>query len=151
MLQPILLTSRRSCHEQGNWYLQEGDHQFTFSLTSHPSDWKNGYHQALEHNEPLIAVFNPVKVEAKLPLELSFISIDKPNVAISTIKKSENEDKAIIRFYETEGLDSNIKLKSYFKINGLIKCSLIEEDQNAISEKPQVEIGKFAIETFKLN
>jgi len=151
MLQPILLASRRSCHGQGNWYLQEGDHQFSFSLTSHPSDWENGYHQALEHNEPLIPVFNPDKVEAKLPTKLSFVSIDKSNVAISTIKKSENEDKAIIRVYETEGLDTIINLESYFKINKLIKCNLIEEDQNDIPEKLQVEIGKFAIETFKLN
>ena len=150
ILQPILLASRRSCHGQGNWYLQEGDHQFNFSLTSHPADWKKGYHQAIEHNEPLIAVFNPVKVEEKLPLELSFISIDKANVSISTIKKSENEDKTIMRIYETEGLDSKVKIDSYFNFNKSIKCNLIEEDQNNSPKKPQVEIGKFAIETFKL-
>ena len=31
----MLLASRRSCHGQGNWYLQEGDHRYRFSLTSH--------------------------------------------------------------------------------------------------------------------
>ncbi|MGB8317686.1 MAG: glycoside hydrolase family 38 C-terminal domain-containing protein, partial [Ignavibacteriaceae bacterium] len=35
LLQPLLLASRRSCHWQGNEYLQTGDHHFEFSLTSH--------------------------------------------------------------------------------------------------------------------
>ena len=42
VLQPILLASRRSCHWEGNEYLQTGDHHFRFSITSHKPGWKNG-------------------------------------------------------------------------------------------------------------
>jgi len=151
MLQPVLLASRRSCHSQGNWYLQEGDHHYSFSLTSHPSDWRNGYRQALEHNEPLIAVFNPEKTQGELPPELSFMRMDQSNVTISTIKKSETEDKAIIRLYETEGAGTTVTLKSYFSVNNLIKCNLIEQKSAAVMNNPQIDIGKYAIETFELD
>ncbi len=56
ILQPVLLASRRSCHWEGNWYLQEGDHRFSFSLTSHEPGWKNGYRFAEGVAAPLMAV-----------------------------------------------------------------------------------------------
>ncbi|MCK7473252.1 MAG: hypothetical protein MZV49_06380 [Rhodopseudomonas palustris] len=56
VLQPILLASRRSCHGEGNWYLQEGDHHYRFSLTSHAAGWRNGYRAGIAANAPLIAV-----------------------------------------------------------------------------------------------
>ncbi|NOX89063.1 MAG: hypothetical protein GXO77_08555, partial [Calditrichaeota bacterium] len=56
ILQPLLLASRKSCHREGNWYLQKGDHSFHFSLTSHKGDWKYGYRTAKEANQPLIPV-----------------------------------------------------------------------------------------------
>jgi len=35
VLQPILLSSHKSCHGEGNWYHQTGTHRFEFSLTSY--------------------------------------------------------------------------------------------------------------------
>ena len=46
ILQPVLLASRKSCHGEGNYYLQPGDHNYTFSIYSHKGDWKNGYRSA---------------------------------------------------------------------------------------------------------
>jgi alpha-mannosidase len=151
LLQPVLLASRRSCHGMGNWYLQEGDHQFEFSLTSHPPGWENGFHSALEHNEPLLTVFNPGRMRPKLPPELSFFNVDKPNVIISAIKKNDTRDNTIIRFYETEGTSSVVKLDSYFPVDKLEKCNLIEEPKEEIFYNQEVRIGKYAVETFKLN
>lgn len=151
VLQPVLLASRRSCHGQGNWYLQEGNHHYSFSITSHPSDWRNGYHSALEHNEPLIALFNPGgKARGKLPPELGFICPDKPNVTISTIKKSETGNKAIIRLYETEGTGSTVTLESFFPVHKLTKCNLIEQKEPGVTEHLRLDIGQYAIETFEL-
>ena len=52
VLQPVLLASRRSCHGEGNWYLQEGDHHYRFSLTSHAAGWRNGYRAGIAANSP---------------------------------------------------------------------------------------------------
>src|SRR5690606_862625 len=114
VLQPVLLASRRSCHHLGNWYLQKGDHHYTFSITSHSATSKISFQSALEQNEPLIPVFNPiitdVNTKRKIPTKLSFVNIDKPNVIISTIKKCETENKIVLRLYETIGEKTNIKL-----------------------------------------
>ena len=148
ILQPILLASRRSCHSLGNWYLQEGDHHFSFSITSHPSDWKRGYQKALEQQEPLIGYFDPEKKERELPMVLGFMGTNKSNVTISTIKKSETGENVIIRFCEMEGVDTRMNLDSFFPVKNLVKCSLIEEKKEGSYKKSQIEIGKYAVDTF---
>ena len=40
ILQPVLLASRKSCHGEGNYYLQPGDHNYTFSIYSHKETGK---------------------------------------------------------------------------------------------------------------
>jgi len=150
MLQPVLLASRRSCHSQGNWYLQEGDHHYSFSLTSHPSDWRNGYRHALEHNEPMTVVFNPGKTGGELPPELSFLSADQSNITISAVKKSETGNTMIIRLYETEGTDTPVNLKSHFRLNNMARSNLIEQT-GAAAEKSLIAVGRYAIETFEVN
>jgi len=148
MLQPVLLASRRSCHGQGNWYLQEGDHHYSFSLTSHPSDWRGGYRQALEHNEPMTVVFNPGNSGRELPPELSFLGTDRPNITISAVKKRENGNTMIIRLYETEGTDTDFHLQSYFRLNSLTRTNLIEQPETVVEK---TAIGRYAIETFEVN
>ena len=56
ILQPVLLASRKSCHSEGNYYLQPGDHNYTFSIYSHKGDWKNGYRYGTQSNQPLKAI-----------------------------------------------------------------------------------------------
>ena len=51
VLQPILLASRRSCHGEGDWFLQEGDHHYRFSLTARGPGWRSGYRQGIQPDE----------------------------------------------------------------------------------------------------
>ena len=88
ILQPILLASRKSCHWEGNEYLQTGDHSFSFSMTSHQSGWQNGALFGRQSNEKLLAVKqNHLFENALLPESLSFLKTDQSNVEISTFKK----------------------------------------------------------------
>jgi alpha-mannosidase len=48
VLQPLILATRKSCHAEGNWYEQKGDHSYRFSLTSHKPDWKQAYKPGIE-------------------------------------------------------------------------------------------------------
>ena len=64
LLQPVLLASRRSCHSLGNWYLQKGDHQYQFSLTSFAGGWRNNIHFGNEVNGPFPAVAAPSELRA---------------------------------------------------------------------------------------
>lgn len=154
VLQPLLLASRRSCHGEGNEYLQAGDHHFSFSLTSHHPDWKNGYKFGRQSNEKLFVVFDPPASENEtLPEEISFFSVDRENAIISTIKKCEDDNSLIVRVYESEGKEGSSNLTSHFNLKKAFKTNIIEEEGVEISTNINhlnLDIGKHAIETFKL-
>ncbi|MFH0762066.1 MAG: glycosyl hydrolase-related protein [Bacteroidota bacterium] len=154
ILQPILLASRKSCHWKGNWYLQPGDHQYSFSVLSHQPGWQNGYHFGMQANNPLIAIAGqkPGR-ETFLPAEKSFFSVSQNNVLISTIKKCEDDNSLIVRLYDIEGKDSEVKLNTFFPLTGGEHTNIIEEEGKPMpvsGQSFQTKIGHHAIETFKL-
>ncbi|RPH35936.1 alpha-mannosidase, partial [bacterium] len=154
VLQPILLASRKSCHGLGNWYLQEGDHHYRFSIFSHASGWENGYREAIQANNPLIPVVGPAPgTGLSLPMEKSFFSTSGNNVLLSTIKKCDDDDQVIARCYEMEGRDSDVQLQLPVSITRAELTNIIEEEGKVIPSgylNIAVKFGHHAIETFKL-
>ena len=154
VLQPILFASRRSCHGEGNEYLQTGDLHFSFTLTSHKPGWENGYHTGMEANEKLRSVWMPKPyVTASLPEELSFFSTNIDSVIISTVKKAEDDNNTVIRVYNISGKETEVKLKSFNKFTKAFKTNLIEEPINTIIIEDNCihqTIGKYSIETFNV-
>jgi len=146
VLQHLLLASRTSCHWEGNEYSQEGSHSYNHILTSNKVGDIVGNRMAKQHNDPLHVVLYPSKsVHASLPESTSFFAIDKGNIIITALKKAEDVDELVLRMYDTEAIDSEVKLKSFFKIKGLQKTNIIEENRKPISK---IKVPKFSIETF---
>ena len=154
VLQPVLLASRKSCHGQGNYYLQPGNHSFRFSLYSHQGDWKNGYRQGTQTNQPSHAVVvNTAHTEGHLPETFSFASVLGRGVVISTIKKCEDDDAVVLRCYDIEGKDVQAKFSLFRNIVKAQHTNMIEEEGKDIpsaSKSFDYKIGHHAIETFKL-
>jgi alpha-mannosidase len=154
LLQPLLLASRRSCHGEGNEYLQAGDHFFFFAFTSHKPGWENGFRHAKQANEKLHAVVNPIACKkASLTEEKSFFSTDKKNVIISAVKKAEDEVTVVLRLYEIEGRDTEVELVFDPAFTKAFQTSLTEDNRNEIkvySGKISFKLGHQAIETIKL-
>ncbi len=154
VLQPVLLASRKSCHGEGNDYLQTGDHEFSFSFSSHKPGWENGYRSGVEANHPFFVVLDPYQMaKPELPEQQSFFSLDKVNTMITAIKKSEDGDGIIIRWYETEGKNTELTLNSYFKIREAKGVNLIEEPEKGIPFKNKsvsLKTTKYSIETIQL-
>lgn len=152
VLQPLLLAARRSCHGEGNEYLQTGDHHFSFSINSHKSGWENGYKKALEANEELQAVLNPtIYKNATLPAELSFFTTDKHNLIISTVKKAEDENGFIVRVYDICGKDTEAKISTFNAFNKAWKTDLLEypsQEIKATNSDAEIFVSHHAIETF---
>ena len=74
ILQPVLLASRRSCHGEGNFYLQPGNHSYTFTFTSGTGTWKNSIQSGKQANMPLQPlVVNAQKKQGGLPENQSFV------------------------------------------------------------------------------
>lgn len=151
MLQPILLASRKSCHGEGNEYLQTGNHSFHFSLTSHQPGWQNGASFGRQSNEPLIAVksIHSIK-EAALPETLSFFGADGKNVFISTIKKAEDCNEAVIRIFSLDGKDQLVNITGFWKIREAYASTLTETKIKPITTNSNIIkllLGHHAIET----
>jgi len=154
VLQAVLLASRRSCHGEGNWYLQEGDHDFRFSIVSHAPGWRNGYRRGIQANCPLFAVVHPSPAVGRtLPEVKSFFSVSSPNVLLSTIKKSEDDDSVVLRCYDIEGKDADVQLDFFVPCEKAELVSMIEEGGKTIPSLKnglKLKVGHHAIETIKL-
>jgi alpha-mannosidase len=154
MLQPILLASRKSCHGEGNDYLQTGNHTFLFSITSHQPGWINGAHFGRQANEPLMPAWaDHHLVDASLPESLSFFNTNQENVLISTVKKAEGSDETIIRLVDMDGKDKPISINGFKNIKQAEQTNLIEETVKSLPVKDntvQMQLGHHAIETIKL-
>ena len=87
-LQPMLLSTRKSFHGQGNVYLQEGDHHFYLSLTSDRPGWRAGYHWGAEMQYPLIAEeAGAGNGNKSLPAKQSFCQVEPANVIFEHAEK----------------------------------------------------------------
>ena len=94
-----------------NQIADQGFHEFTYSLYPHPGDWKAGntMRQGYELNYPLIPVIaqshaGPWKARQ------GFSRIDSANVILTVMKKAEDDDGLIFRFYEFEGRPAEVHL-----------------------------------------
>jgi alpha-mannosidase len=154
VLQAVLLASRRSCHGEGNWYLQEGDHYYHFSIVSHAPGWRNGYRPGIQANVPLFVVLEPAPAAgAALPEAKSFFSFSAGNVLFSTIKKAEDDETVIVRCFDMEGRDADVRLDVFAPIDKAEKVNMIEEEGTAIPSQSnglRLKISHHAIETLKL-
>ena len=93
------------------------------------------------------------KREDGLPENMSFLQVDKNNVIVSTMKKTDNENSYIIRLFEAKGEDTDVRITLPFQVKRLWRTDMIEEngkeiqhDNNSFSTR----IGHNAIETFKI-
>ena len=71
---------------------------------------------------------------ADLPTEASLVSIDKPNVLLTSMKKGEDGDFLVVRLCEMEGKDTEVTLSLPGEVVSAERLDLLEfvlEDGNA--------------------
>ena len=90
---------------------------------------------------------------ASLPEEKSFFAVSSANVLISTIKKAEDDEDVVLRFYEIEGQDTPAVFNSFVPFSSGEWTNIIEEEGRSMPVKGQsfdIKVGHYAIETLKL-
>ena len=125
-----------------------GMHEFTYSLYSHKKDFKSAgvIKRAYELNNPLYVLKTSSHDGSLPPGQGSFLSFNKDNLLISTIKKAEQKEGFIIRFYEAYG-----KKVDRFNISSLLPIKIIEET-NLIEKKVKktMSVKPFEIKTYRI-
>ncbi len=92
-------------------HADEGRHHFTYSLYPHAGDWKQAQsvRRGYELNYKLQA-FQAESHGGALGPQHSFARIEPANVVLTALKKAEDEDALIFRFYEWAGAKTQVKL-----------------------------------------
>ena len=93
-------------------HADEGHHEFTYSLYPHSGGWKDALtiRRGYELNYRLISM--PVEKHAgALAPEHSFLHTQNENIIVTALKKSEEDDALILRFYEWAGKDGDVELQ----------------------------------------
>jgi len=154
LIQPILMASRRSCHGEGNEYLQLGDHHFSFSLFVQEAGWQKGFHEGKQAQNKLYSVIDPVRAKyTPLAEAQSFFSTKGGLTFLSAIKKSDNDNSLIMRLVEMDGKDQDVDLEMFMSVKNLLRTNLIEGDGKDMRQSGKVfdiKLGKNSIETFQL-
>ncbi len=93
-------------------HADEGHHEFTYSLYPHAGTWRDAQtvRRGYELNYKLLAIRSQ-KHDGTLPAEYSFVKIESDNVVLTAVKKSEDDDSLVLRFYEWDGKEVDVKLQ----------------------------------------
>jgi alpha-mannosidase len=134
----------------------QGHHEFTYSLYAHAGNWDAGgtTQQAYELNFPLIALAAG-NHSGTLPAKHSFVQIEPRNVILTAAKKAEDDDGLIIRFYESSGRASQVKLGLPAKAVGAFETNLMEKQERPLPLEGngsgiRLSIGAYEIKTVKV-
>ncbi len=110
-----------------------GLQRFAYALYPHAGDWRQAetVRRAYEFNVPV--QFAPVRHEAveggaALPASLSLVAPDTPNLIIETVKKAEDDDALIVRFFETSGQRGGATLTFARPVRSAVEVNLMEEE-----------------------
>lgn len=154
LIQPILMASRKSCHGEGNDYLQLGDHHFCFSLFVQDPGWQKGFHVGKQAQNKLYKVLEPVRAKnTPLAETQSFFDTNDDLTLLSTIKKSDDDNSVIIRMVEMEGKSKDVEIKLFTPVKNLYRTNLIEGEEKDMRQSGgviDIPLEKNSIETFKL-
>lgn len=131
LLQHVLLSTRKSlAWNPDNWFTQKGSHRYRMSLLPHKGDWRLRYREALDFNYPLWA-FSDSYGQSGQPagMSQSFLRLDPANLVLTALKRSEDDNRLVLRFYEAEGFKTPAQIHFAKPISQAWRASLIEYDE----------------------
>ena len=105
----------------------KGEHFFTYTLFPHAGNFREAgtVQLAYDLNCPMQA-FPIGKQNGTLPESYSFLSCDKDNFIVETVKKAEADDGIIVRGYESYNMRTKVTLQAGFDVKQAYLCDLLE-------------------------
>lgn len=146
----IALTLIKSGIEPNKTADQE-EHVFTYALYPHKEMWSavGTVQEAYKLNQPAYATKGELKNTGK-----SFISTDKDNIIIETVKPAENGDGMIVRLYDCENSLTKVTLTfAEGMLESVEECNLMEEkeaDIEACGNSFTVSVKPYEIKTYRV-
>jgi alpha-mannosidase len=135
----------------------QGLHEFTYALYPHQGNWETGntMQQAYELNYPMIPFATSLH-GGSLPSQHSFVHIEPGNVILTVVKKSEDDNALIFRFYEFAGKQTQVRLHLPEKAVGAFETNLMEKQEHplpleASGREVVIPTGPYEIKTVEVS
>ncbi len=92
-------------------FTDQGTQRFSYILLPHERTWRQTgtVRLAAELNQPPIALADTYH-PGPLPQKASYLSVEQENIVLGSMKKAEDNDDAILRFYETQGCATQARI-----------------------------------------
>jgi alpha-mannosidase len=115
-------------------HADEGFHEFTYALYPHAGGWKAAEteRRGFELNYPLIP-FTTFPHQGVLPASHSFVQIEPGNVILTAVKKAEDNDALVFRFFEFEGKTGEVHLHFPEAASQAVQVNLMEKQDAPLS------------------
>ena len=135
-------------------HADEGQHEFTYSLYPHGGTWREAetVRQGYGLNYGLLST-NAEKHEGALAPQHSFLQVEPQNVVVTAVKKAEDDDALILRFYEWAGRETDVRLHLPPGAQTASETDLMERATETLSLDNQtctVHTKPYAIQTVKI-
>jgi alpha-mannosidase len=93
-------------------HADEGHHEFTYSLYPHGAGWKDALtvRRGYELNYKLVQLAVG-RHEGRLPAQHSFLEPKSDNIIVTAVKKAEDDQAWILRFYEWAGKQGDVAIQ----------------------------------------
>jgi alpha-mannosidase len=131
-----------------------GRQQFSYSLYPHAGSWKQAdtERRAYEFNDKLHAS-QVESHQGTLPATHSFVQLEPNNLVLTAMKKSEDGNSLILRFYEWAGKKTDAKITVPAGVSEAVETNLMEHDLKDASAQLTVHGDEVVVgvEPFSIN
>ena len=132
------------------------DYAFEYALQHYDGDWKQAevYKHGQEFQHLPLAV--QTSSSGDLPQEFSFLKISPNNLILSALKKAEDSDEVILRFFETKGESTMAEVRLFRRVKRAMVVNLLEQEEYDLKSESErnklvMDVKPFEIVTLKLN
>ncbi|MGA7852383.1 MAG: glycoside hydrolase family 38 C-terminal domain-containing protein [Candidatus Acidiferrales bacterium] len=109
-----------------------GHHHFSYALYPHAGDWKQAL--TVRHGYDFNYKLQAMQVQAhvgKWPPRQSLATIEPENVVLTAVKKAEDSDALILRFYEWAGKSSEVRINVPAGASAATLTNLMEQPEGS--------------------
>lgn len=129
-----------------------GEHSYRYSVCPYSGSWKDaGIHKrGFETAQPLRAMAFGKRPSQR---ELSSFTLEPDNLVLAALKKAEDDDALVMRFFETCGTECRARIGLPEQVRRAWTVNLIEDVESEVAiEKGtiEVDVGPFEIVSLKL-
>ena len=158
VIQHVLLSTRKSFGWNPAYYFsQSGNHHYRMALYPHNGNWRYANKKGQSFNNPMTAIAgrcNKIK-SSVLPVSQSFLKVQPSNIVVSAMKKAEDGNGLVIRFYETEGKYAKAKINGFKSFDKVMLTDMLEYDKKSLPVNKdgsvEIQVKPYEIITIRVN